>query len=60
MALHGGEVNIVSRLGEGTRVTVRLPINGEAAPVVRKPSKVAHPSFERVFEAAEVLIKKTA
>jgi signal transduction histidine kinase len=23
--LHGGEVDIKSRLGEGTRVTVRLP-----------------------------------
>ena len=31
VALHGGEVNIASRLGEGTRVTVRLPINCEAA-----------------------------
>jgi len=27
--LHGGEVDIRSRLGEGTRVTVRLPIDSE-------------------------------
>ena len=60
VALHGGEVHIASRLGEGTRVTVRLPINGEASPPVRQPSNVTHPSFERVIEAADVLIKKTA
>ena len=60
VALHGGEVNIVSRLGEGTRVTVRLPINGEAVPPARKPSNVTHASFDHVVEAAEALIKKTA
>jgi cell cycle sensor histidine kinase DivJ len=60
VGLHGGEVNIASRLGEGTRVTVRLPINCEAAQPARKPSNVAHPSFDRVVEAADVLIKKMA
>ncbi len=60
MALHGGDVNIASRLGEGTRVTVRLPVNCEAARPAAKPSNVAHPSFDRVVEAAEALIKKTA
>jgi len=29
--LHGGELNIRSRLGEGTRVTVRLPLDCERA-----------------------------
>ena len=60
VGLHGGEVNIASRLGEGTRVTVRLPLNCEDIRPVRKPSNVSHPSFERACEAAEVLIKKTA
>jgi cell cycle sensor histidine kinase DivJ len=60
VGLHGGELNIASRLGEGTCVTVRLPLNCEDARPVRKPSNVAHPSFERSNEAAEVLIKKTA
>jgi cell cycle sensor histidine kinase DivJ len=59
VALHGGELNIASRLGEGTRVTVRLPINGEGSSA-RKISNVTHATFERVIEAAEVLIKKTA
>jgi cell cycle sensor histidine kinase DivJ len=31
VGLHGGEVDIRSRLGEGTRVTVRLPIAGDGA-----------------------------
>jgi cell cycle sensor histidine kinase DivJ len=31
VALHGGEVAIVSRVGEGTRVTVRLPVDCESA-----------------------------
>jgi cell cycle sensor histidine kinase DivJ len=61
VALHGGTVNITSRLGEGTRVTVRLPLNCEAAPPVRgKPSNVAHPSFDRAIGTSEVSIKKTA
>jgi cell cycle sensor histidine kinase DivJ len=60
VALHGGDVNIASRLGEGTRVTVRLPVNCEAARPAAKPSNVAHPSFDRVVEAAQALIKKTA
>jgi len=58
VALHGGTLNITSRFGEGTCVNVRLPVNGEAPE--RQPSNVAHPSFDRVVEAAEVLIKKTA
>jgi chemotaxis protein histidine kinase CheA len=31
--LHGGEVDIKSRLGEGTRVTVRLPFEIANHPV---------------------------
>ncbi len=33
VGLHGGDVDIRSRLGEGTRVTVRLPIEA----IVRAP-----------------------
>ena len=51
---------IASRLGEGTRVTVRLPLDCEAARPADQSSNVAHPSFDRVVEAAEALIKKTA
>jgi cell cycle sensor histidine kinase DivJ len=31
LALHGGRMEIASRLGEGTRVTIRLPLDCEAA-----------------------------
>ena len=31
VALHGGDIDIYSRVGEGTRITVRLPIDCEAA-----------------------------
>jgi two-component system, cell cycle sensor histidine kinase DivJ len=59
--LHGGELSIASRLGEGTRVTARMPLNCEAArPRTRKASNVAHPLFDRVVDAAGELIKKIA
>jgi cell cycle sensor histidine kinase DivJ len=60
VGLHGGELNIASRLGEGTRVTVRLPLNCDPSRPAAKSSNIAHPSFERDIEAADVLIKKTA
>jgi cell cycle sensor histidine kinase DivJ len=60
VALHGGTVNIASRLGEGTCITVRLPVNCEPVRPARKPSNVTHPSFDRVAEAVADLIKKTA
>jgi cell cycle sensor histidine kinase DivJ len=31
LALHGGHIDIASRLGEGTRITVRLPLDCERA-----------------------------
>jgi two-component system, cell cycle sensor histidine kinase DivJ len=36
--LHGGEITIRSRLGEGTRVSVRLPLDCERAREARTPS----------------------
>jgi cell cycle sensor histidine kinase DivJ len=64
VALHGGEIDIASRLGEGTRVTVRLPLDCEAvrpAPrEARAAANVARPSFDRVVDAADAFAKKTA
>ena len=37
VALHGGEVAIRSRVGEGTRITVRLPLDCEQARLASKP-----------------------
>jgi two-component system, cell cycle sensor histidine kinase DivJ len=41
--LHGGEFSISSRVGEGTRVTARLPLDCERARPVKKPA-VEQPS----------------
>ena len=60
VTLHGGEVDITSRVGEGTRVSVRLPIDCEAARPKRPASTVAHPAFDRVVAASDALIRKTA
>jgi len=38
--LHDGEMDIRSRLGDGTRVIVRLPINGESEQTVVKPIEI--------------------
>jgi len=54
VALHGGSVDITSRPGEGTRVTVRLAVDCEKVRPVRKASKVAHPSFDRGAGAVAV------
>jgi cell cycle sensor histidine kinase DivJ len=37
VGLHGGELSIRSRVGEGTRVTVRLPLDCERATPGKKP-----------------------
>ena len=58
--LHGGEVTIASQLGEGTCVTVRLPLDCKIMQPIRKTSNVAHPLFDRASEPAEILTKKTA
>ena len=42
--LHGGEISIRSRVGEGTRVTVRLPLDCERA----QPAKPAAPGQSTV------------
>ena len=42
--LHGGEISIRSRIGEGTRVTVRLPLDCERA----QPAKPVAPGQSTV------------
>jgi cell cycle sensor histidine kinase DivJ len=57
--LHGGDMDIHSRLGEGTRVTVRLPIDGDGTRPAADPVKLV---IERAGEqdVAQIPVKKSA
>jgi cell cycle sensor histidine kinase DivJ len=59
--LHGGELNIQSRLGEGTRMTVRLPLDCEGKrppvePITLQRKTIATPAGA----AVETKVKKIA
>jgi two-component system, cell cycle sensor histidine kinase DivJ len=68
--LHGGEFGIRSRLGEGTRVTVRLPLDCERAQTKRASLRVAAgdlsdnaavtPAPEHTALRSEIRVKKSA
>jgi cell cycle sensor histidine kinase DivJ len=66
LALHGGDLDIVSRLGEGTRVTFRLPLDCESARRADAPSTIEPSTIEQLLprgaaaETANVLVKKSA
>jgi two-component system, cell cycle sensor histidine kinase DivJ len=59
--LHGGDFQIRSRVGEGTRVTFRLPIDCES---VRNPEQKTKPTRVALIEPApakvEMQVKKSA
>jgi cell cycle sensor histidine kinase DivJ len=58
--LHGGDMDIHSRLGEGTRVTVRLPIESESLPVVADPVKLVFERAQELAAVAQIPVKKSA
>jgi cell cycle sensor histidine kinase DivJ len=60
LELHGGEIQIASRLGEGTRVAVRLPLDCESTRKRAVASKIAHLSPRAVQEPAEGRVKRSA
>ena len=60
VTLHGGHMDIASRLGEGTRVTVRLPIDCEPVRPTRKAPTLAQPSFDRSAAPDGASFRKTA
>ncbi len=51
--LHGGDTEIQSRLGEGTRVTVRLPIDCEAGERPADPIKLVSERAEQLAAVAQ-------
>ncbi|HZD90745.1 MAG TPA: PAS domain-containing sensor histidine kinase, partial [Pseudolabrys sp.] len=57
--LHGGDTDIRSRLGEGTRVTVRLPIDCEAARPA-DPIKLVSERATELAAVAQLQVKKIA
>ena len=57
--LHGGDTDIRSRLGEGTRVTVRLPIDCEAARPA-DPIKLVSERAGELAAVAQLQVKKIA
>ena len=58
--LHGGDIDIRSRLGEGTRVTVRLPIDCEGGRPAADPIKLVTERASEHVAAANVQVRKSA
>ncbi|MGH6982283.1 MAG: sensor histidine kinase [Stellaceae bacterium] len=59
--LHDGDMDISSRLGEGTRVSVRLPIDGDGRPSAAEPVNLAAERAELALAAGDAAaVKKRA
>ena len=58
--LHGGDMDIRSRLGDGTRVTVRLPIDCEGIRPAVEPIKLVTERVREIAAAANIQVKKSA
>ena len=55
VGLHGGDVDIRSRLGEGTRVTVRLPIEGDRPRAANPIKLVAERNAKELREVVQII-----
>ena len=58
--LHGGDIDIRSRVGEGTRITVRLPVDCEGGRPAADPIKLVTTRAGEFAAAANLLVKKSA
>jgi cell cycle sensor histidine kinase DivJ len=60
ITLHGGQLDIASRSGKGTCVTVRLPMNCTHVLAGAKPTNVHHRAFQHVNGITDTKVKKSA
>jgi len=60
VCLHGGDMDIRSRLGDGTRVTVRLPIDCEGIRPAVEPIQLVTERVREFAVAANIQAKKSA
>jgi cell cycle sensor histidine kinase DivJ len=58
--LHGGDIDIRSRLGEGTRVTIRLPIDRDSARAPADPVRLVFERADELVAVAQPPVKKRA
>jgi cell cycle sensor histidine kinase DivJ len=58
--LHGGDMDIRSRLGEGTRATVRLPIEADGGRPAADPVKLVTERAGELATMAKLEVKKSA
>ena len=58
--LHGGDIDIRSRLGDGTRVTVRLPIDCEGARRAAEPINLVAERARELAVVTNIQVKKSA
>src|SRR5262249_34943315 len=58
LALHGGELRIISRLGKGTIASIRLPLDCGAG--VHETSKIKRLMSPRAEDVSDMRVKKRA
>jgi cell cycle sensor histidine kinase DivJ len=58
--LHDGDIDIHSRLNQGTRITIRLPIDCEPGKPVADPIRLVSQRANEFSDVTKVLVKKSA
>ena len=58
--LHGGELQVTSRIGSGTRFAVRLPVDCEKVRAAARPASVERLPLPEISAPADIRVKKRA